>query len=83
MNLKRIIGLVAILFIIAFLVILILRIWGIEIISIQNLIKSNLTLVALGVGIVILTILYGGFFRSTDDQFDKSVGNRTHPKKKV
>lgn len=80
---KKIIGTVAILLALAFIIILTLRMWGIDVISMQTLIKSNLTLVLLGVLIIILTIIYGGLFKKNKANYDDSVGNRAHPKKNL
>lgn len=77
---KKIIGAVILLLIIAFLGILALRIWDIEIVSIQTIIRSSATLGILGVAIVILIVGYAFFFKNPSKGYDKSVGNRAHPK---
>jgi len=78
---KKFIGFIIVLLVIAFLGILGLRIWNIEVVSLQTLVKSSATLIILGIAIVLLIISYGFFFRSEDKGFDQSVGNRAHPKR--
>lgn len=77
---KKVIGIIIVLLIIAFLGILGLRIWGIEIVSLQTIVKSSATLFILGVAIVILIICYGFCFKDSSKGYDRSVGNRAHPK---
>ena len=81
MNLKKVIGAgIGLLFLVGC-AILILRIWGIEIIDAKTLINSNLTLLVLGFMIVILIVLYGLFFKNNEKDYDRTTGNRAHPKK--
>lgn len=77
---KTLIGVLAAIVSLAFITILILRIWDIEIISLQTIIKSSITLVVLGVTVVILLIIYGSFFRNNEQGYNKYSGNRAHPK---
>lgn len=77
---KKFIGILAILLSIAFLSILVLRIWDIEIISLSNLIRSSATLLILGIATIILIVCYGVFFRKPDVKYQSKVGNRAHPK---
>lgn len=77
---KKIIGVIIVLLVIAFLGILGLRIWGIEIVSLQTIVKSSATLLVLGIVIVLLIISYGFFFAKTNEGYDQSIGNRAHPK---
>lgn len=77
---KKLIGFLAAVLTLAFITILVFRIWGVEIISIENLIKSNLTLITLGVAVVILIVIYGFFFKNSQENYDKTIGNRAHPK---
>lgn len=77
---KKIIGLFAVLLTVLFITIIILRIWGIHIISVENFIRSSTTLIVLGVAIIILLILYGSFFKSNSG-YDDKIGNNAHPKK--
>ncbi|MEO5911392.1 MAG: hypothetical protein ABIP95_10920 [Pelobium sp.] len=78
---KKVIGIIAVLLTVAFITILGLRVWGIEVVSMQTLIRSNLTLALLGGLIVLLIIMYGFFFKNNTDGYDSNVGNRAHPKK--
>ena len=77
---KKIIGVFIVLLVIAFLGILGLRIWNIEVVSLQTVIKSSATLLILGIAIVVLVISYGFYFKDNSKGYDKSVGNRAHPK---
>ena len=77
---KKIIGIIIVLLVIAFLGILGLRIWGIEIVSLQTILKSSATLIILGLAIVILIICYGFYFKDPSKGYDRSVGNRAHPR---
>ena len=78
---KKIIGIVVAILIIAFVALLILHVWDIHIVSLDTVIRSTATLVVLGLVIVILLVVYGGFFRATDRGYTNKIGNRAHPKK--
>ena len=60
--------------------ILILRIWGIHIVSLDELIKSGYTLLLLGVIIVILIVVYASFLKKNSSSYNKQVGKNAHPK---
>jgi hypothetical protein len=77
---KTLIGSLAALITLAFIGLLVLRIWNIEVLSLQEIAKSSATLVVLGVTALLLIIIYGGFFRNNQKAYDKTVGNRAHPK---
>ena len=77
---KKIIGIFIVILVIAFVGILGLRIWNIEVVSLQTVIKSSATLLILGIAIVVLVISYGFYFKDNSKGYDKSVGNRAHPK---
>ena len=77
---KKITGVFIVILVIAFLGILGLRIWNIEVVSLQTIIKSSATLLVLGIAIVVLIISYGFYFKDNSKGYDKSVGNRAHPK---
>jgi len=77
---KKIIGVFIVILVIAFVGILGLRIWNIEVVSLQTVIKSSATLLILGIAIVVLIISYGFYFKDNSKGYDKSVGNRAHPK---
>ncbi|MCX2474230.1 hypothetical protein OQZ33_07815 [Pedobacter sp. MC2016-05] len=77
---KKIIGIFIVILVIAFVGILGLRIWNIEVVSLQTIIKSSATLLVLGIAIVVLIISYGFYFKDNSKGYDKSVGNRAHPK---
>lgn len=77
---KTLIGTFVILLSMAFIGILILRIWGIYIVSINEIVKSGYTLLLLGSLIVILIVAYGTFFKNNSKGYNKEIGNNAHPK---
>ncbi|TRW24449.1 hypothetical protein FMM05_11510 [Flavobacterium zepuense] len=77
---KRIVGIILLLLSIALIGILVLRIWGIEIVSLTAVLKSTTTLVLLGVAIIILIIIYGALLRNDRRGYDRKSGSRAHPK---
>jgi len=77
---KRIVGIILLLLSIALIGILVLRIWGIEIVSLTAVLKSTTTLVLLGVAIIILVIIYGALLRNDRLGYDRKSGNKAHPK---
>ena len=77
---KKIIGTLIILLSLSFIGIVILKIWGISIVSINELLMSVYTLLLLGALIVILILVYGLFFRNNSKNYIKHVGNKAHPK---
>jgi len=77
---KKLIGTFVILLSMAFIGILILRIWGIYIVSINEIVKSGYTLLLLGSLIVILIVAYGTFFKNNSKGYNKEIGNNAHPK---
>jgi len=77
---KKIIGIILFLLSVALIGILILRIWDIEVVNLTTIIKSTVTLVLLGVGIIILIIIYGALLRNDRRGYDRKSGNRAHPK---
>ena len=77
---KKLIGAVIVLLSVSFIGILILRLWGITIISIDELINSGYTLLLLGLLIVILIIAYGALFKTDNKAYDRSTGTKAHPK---
>jgi hypothetical protein len=77
---KKIIGFLIVLLSIAFATIAILRIWGVEIISLGNLVRSATTLAVLGGLLIFLLICWGFFFRNSKAGFNPKVGNRAHPR---
>ncbi|KFC19547.1 hypothetical protein [Chryseobacterium sp. FH1] len=77
---KKIIGIAIILLSMALIGIIILRIWNIEIISLKNLIKSSITLLLLGLANLLLIIVYGFLLKDNNQDYDKTKGNRAHPK---
>ena len=78
---KKTIGVLIAIFIVAFIAILVLRIWGITIVSWQNVLKSSATLALLGIATVSLIIIYYFFFRKRTGDYQQNAGNRAHPKK--
>ena len=77
---KTLIGTFVILLSMAFIGILILKIWGIYIVSINEIVKSGYTLLLLGSLIVILIVAYGTFFKNNSKGYNKEIGNNAHPK---
>ncbi|RZJ60136.1 MAG: hypothetical protein EOO45_24800 [Flavobacterium sp.] len=77
---KKAIGFIIILLSLAFIAIAILKIWGIEVVSLNDIIRGSATLILLGVAILILIIAYGAFFRNNSRDYDSKRGNRAHPK---
>ncbi|RZK56118.1 MAG: hypothetical protein EOO87_06200 [Pedobacter sp.] len=77
---KKVIGAIILLLSIAFLGILALRIWNIEVVSMQTIIRSSATLFILGIAIFVLLVGYGFFFNENPEKYDKTVGNKAHPK---
>lgn len=76
---KRLIAIILLLLSVAFVGLLILKIWDIEIVSLTTIIKSTTTLLLLGVAIVILIIIYGALLRK-DSGYERKSGNRAHRK---
>ncbi|WP_129714822.1 hypothetical protein [Pedobacter sp. SYP-B3415] len=77
---KKIIGILAVFIAVAFIGVLALRIWDVEIVSLRTLVRSSATLIILGVLAVVLVVIYGAFFRNNERSYDRSKGNRAHPK---
>lgn len=77
---KTLIGILAALISMAFICLLILRIWDIQIVSLQTIIRSSATLITLGIAAVALLVIYGGFLRSNNQAYNKNAGRRAHPK---
>ena len=77
---KTLVGSLAALIIVAFIGLIVLRIWDIEVLSLQNILKSSVTLIVLGVTALLLIIIYGGFFKNNRKAYDERAGNRAHPK---
>lgn len=78
---KKLVGIFIVFLSLAFVAILILRIWGVNIVSLDEIIKSTATLLSIGVLIVVLIIVYGAFLK-TDKGYDKTIGNKAHPRLK-
>lgn len=78
---KKIIGLLIILCSISLIGIIILRIWGIELVSTGDVLRSGATLALLAVLIIILVIVYGIFFRDPKNGYQRpNDESRAHPK---
>ena len=77
---KRIVGIILLLLSIALTGIFVLRIWDIEIVNLNTVIKSTATLVLLGIAIIFLIIIYGALLRNDRRSFDRKSGSRAHPK---
>ncbi|SOD11173.1 hypothetical protein [Pedobacter xixiisoli] len=77
---KKVIGMLILLLSIAFIGILILKVWGINIVSLDSILKSGYTLLLLGALIVVLILVYGAFLKNDGSKYNKQVGNNAHPK---
>lgn len=78
---KKIIGLLIVLSSIALIGIIILRIWGIELVNTGDVLRSGATLALLAVLTVILVIVYGVFFRDPKKGYRRQNDeSRAHPK---
>lgn len=77
---KKIIGMLIVLLSVAFIGILILKVWGIYIVSLDSILKSGYTLLLLGALITILIIVYGAFLKNNSKGYRKEIGNNAHPK---
>ena len=77
---KTFIGILAALISLAFVGLIVLRIWDIQIVSLQTIIRSSTTLITLGAAAVILLFIYGGFLRKNNQAYNKDGGNHAHPK---
>jgi len=77
---KKVIGLFITVLTLAFITLMVLRIWDIEVVSLQNITNSSATLLILGITIIVLIVIYGFFFRNSEKQYNGKAGNRAHPK---
>lgn len=77
---KKIIGITTLLLSITFTGILLLRIWNIHTVSLEELVKSSATLIVTGIFIIVLIVLYGAFFRKQESGYQKDKGKRARPK---
>ncbi len=77
---KKLVGVIISLLIIAFITLATLKIWNIEVVAIHHIINSLATLLILGIAIVVLAIIYGFFFINSQKQYNDRSGNQAHPK---
>ncbi len=78
---KKIIGLLIVLCSVSLIGIIILRVWGIEIVSTADVLRSGATLALLAVLTIILVIVYGVFFRDSKKGYHRPNNeSRAHPK---
>jgi uncharacterized RDD family membrane protein YckC len=77
---KRVIGIIILLLSFLLIGILGLRIWDIEVVSLDIIFKSTATLILLGIAIVVLIIVYGALLRGKSSVYNKQSGNSAHPK---
>lgn len=77
---KKLIGALIVVLSVSFIGILILRLWGITIVSIDAIVNSSYTLLLLGLLLVILIIAYGAFFKNNSEGYNKNIGSKAHPK---
>lgn len=74
---KKLVGFLIALFSLAFIALLILRIWNIVIFGWADVLRSGVTLLLIAVAIIILIIVRFVFFRK--ENYDTSKGNKAHP----
>lgn len=74
---KNLVGFLIALLSIAFVVLLILRIWNIVIFGWDEILRSGATLLLIAVAIIILIIVRFAFFKK--ENYNASKGNRAHP----
>ncbi|RZL44456.1 MAG: hypothetical protein EOP00_19875 [Pedobacter sp.] len=77
---KKIIGIFILLLSVAFVAIIVLKVWGIQLVSLDGILKSGYTLLLLGALIVVLILVYGAFFKNDGNKYNKKTGNNAHPK---
>ena len=77
---KKIIGILIVLLSIALVTIIILRIWGVVIVSLAFLLKGALSLIILSGLLLVLIVSYGFFFKKQDAGYDTTKGNRAQPR---
>ncbi len=77
---KQLLGAAIVLLGLALTTLLVLRIWGIVPVSLPTLLRSGATLVVLAVAVVVLLIVWGFFFVNPTKGYDRSEGQRAHPK---
>ena len=59
---------------------LVLRIWGVPVLSQHTLLRSGATLLVLAAAFVGLVVVWFGFFKDPRAGYDVRVGHRAHPK---
>ncbi len=74
---KKLIGFLIALFSIAFILLLILKVWNITLIGWADILRSGVTLLLMAAAVVILLIVRFLFFRK--DNYNSEKGNRAHP----
>ncbi|MDR0799325.1 MAG: outer membrane assembly protein [Dysgonamonadaceae bacterium] len=77
---KKIIGILAAIFVIALTVLGILALWGIYPFSWNEISKTTLTVILICFGLLLLYIILYNFFRNEKKNFDYTKGNKAHPK---
>ncbi|MCX8524649.1 hypothetical protein OF897_12070 [Chryseobacterium formosus] len=77
---KNIIGILITLLSLALIAVILLRIWNIDIVSFDNMLRSSATLILLGLAILILSIVYSTFLRNNKQAYNQKTGNKAHPK---
>ncbi|WP_019946819.1 hypothetical protein [Hymenobacter aerophilus] len=77
---KKLVGFAIILVGLALAGLLVLRIWGISLVSHDTLLRSGATLVVLAVGWAVLIICWFAFFRNPAAGYDSSGGQRVQPR---
>lgn len=77
---KTLIGILAALITLAFIGLLILRVWDIEILSFETIARSSVTLAIFGITSLILIVVYGAFLKNDSGNYNNKAGNRAHPK---
>ena len=77
---KQLVGALMLLLSAALVGLLVLRIWGVAVVSQYALLRSGATLLVLGLGLVGLIVVWFGFFTDPRAGYKVQPGRRVHPK---
>lgn len=78
---KYIIGFILTVAVLLTLIFFTLQIWDIHLFDPAYITQTWYTIAATGVGSVLLIVLFAYFFKRNDGGYDRSEGNRAHPKR--
>lgn len=77
---KQLVGALILLLGAALVVMVVLRIWGVVLVSGPVLLRSGATLLVLAAALVGLLVVWFAFFKNPSAGYDARVGNRAHPR---